>query len=259
MHPLRPLASLLSLLTAAAPLPLLAAPAAPTVDQELREVTAQMQRVWQRDPISAGRPFPAVRLVDAIDAKACPGASFPASRALLLACPERGEILLVRQELEANRSLFGPGPGVVAFVVAYGLGQWLGAPLPPGAPGPAATLGLQAACRAGTLLGAAASANRQIESQRIDAAIRTAAQGFASSAVGQLGTGPQRAYAVLTGLGATAVDCGAAAMARLAAGQLAIPVDLGTRGPGSLGLELSCRQPPACPRRLPSGIGVGGV
>jgi len=258
MHPLRPLASLLSLLNAAAPLPLLAAPAPQAVDGELREVTAQMQRVWQRDPVSAGRPFPAVRLVDTIDGKACPGASFPASRDLLLACPERGEILLVRQKLEANRSLFGPGPGVVAFVVAYGLGQWLGTPRAAGATEPAATAGLQAACRAGTLLGAGASADRPLERQRIDAAILTAAQSFASSAAGQLGTAPQRAYAVLTGLGATSLDCSAAAMARLASDQVPIPADLDDRGPGSLGLELSCR-PPACPRRLPSGLGIGGI
>lgn len=258
MHPLSPLATLLSLFTAADPLQLLAAPAPQAVDEELREVTAQMLGVWKRDPFSAGRPFPAVRLVDAIDGQACPGASFPASRALLLACPERGEILLVRQMLEANRSTLGPGPGVVAFVVAYGLGQWLGTPLPAGTRGPAATPGLQAACRAGTLLGAGASGDRPLERQRIDAAIRTAAQGFDSSAAGQLGTGPQRAYAVLTGLGATSLDCSAAAMARLASGQVPIPVDLDTRGPGSLGLELSCR-PPACPRRLPSGLGIGGI
>lgn len=259
MHPLRSLASLLVLLTAAAPLPLGAAPAVPSLDEELREVTAQMQRVWQRDPVSARRPFPTVRLVDAIDAKACPGAPFPASRTLLLACPERGELLLIRGELESNRSLFGPGPGVVTFVVAYGLGQWLDTPPPAGAPGPAATAGLQAACRAGTLLGAAASGDHQLERQRIDAALRTAAQGFASSAAAQLGTGPQRAYAVLSGLGATNLDCGAVAMARLAFGQVPIPADLGTRGPGSLGLEVSCRQPPSCPRRLPSGLGFSGV
>ena len=35
-------------------------------------------------------------------------------------------------------------------------------------------------------------------------------------------------------------------------GVLGVPIDpdLGTRGPGSLGLEVACRQPPACPRRL---------
>jgi hypothetical protein len=241
-------AVLLALATSATPLPLQAAPPGRSLEQELREVTTALQRVWQHDPLSAGRPFPAVRLVAAIDPKTCPAASFPASRALLLACPASGELLLDRQELESNRAVFEAG--AVAFVVAYGLGQLLGSPLPPGAPVPAATAGLQAACRAGTLLAATNRGDRQAQRQWLEAAIRTAAQGLDSSAAGQLGTAPQRAYAVLTGIGGTPLDCSAAAMARLAAGQVPIDPDLGTRGPGSLGLEVACRQPPACPRRL---------
>jgi hypothetical protein len=59
---------------------------------------------------------------------------------------------------------------------------------------------------AGTLLGAITSDDRKSEAQRLDAAIRTAAPSFPAGAAGQLGSGPQRAYAVLSGLGATALD-----------------------------------------------------
>ena len=93
------------------------------------------------------------------------------------------------------------------------------------------------------------------------AAIRTASQSFPASAAGHLGTGPQRAYAVLSGLGATALDCEPAAMARLAAGQVQVDPDLGSRGPGSLGLEVAWRKlpAPACPRPFPSSVGIDGV
>ena len=80
-------AVLLALATAATPLPLQAAPPGSSLEQELREVTLALQRVWQRDPVSSGRPFPAVRLEAAIDPRTCPAAPFPVSRALLLACP----------------------------------------------------------------------------------------------------------------------------------------------------------------------------
>ncbi|MEB3266280.1 MAG: hypothetical protein VKN13_06685 [Cyanobacteriota bacterium] len=240
-------AALLALAAAATPLPLQAAPPGSSLEQELREATLALQRVWQHDPVSAGRPFPAVRLEAAIDPKTCPAAPFPASRALLLVCPAPGELLLDRQALESNRAVFEAG--AVAFVVAYGLGQLLGSPLPPGAEAPAATAGLQAACRAGTLLAGTVRGDRQAQGQWLEAAIRTAAQGLDSSASGQLGTAPQRAYAVLSGIGSTELDCSSAAMARLAAGQVPVDPHLGTRG-FSVGMELFCRQPPSCPRRL---------
>ncbi len=100
---------------------------------------------------------------------------------------------------------------------------------------------LQVSCLAGVLLGATGPAQ---SADATDRSVKAAAKAHGD---------------LFSGLGATSLDCGAAAMARLAAGQVPIPSDLGTRGPGSLGLEVSCRQPPACPRRLPSMIGVGGV
>ena len=63
---------------------------------------------------------------------------------------------------------------------------------------------------------------------------------------------PQRAYAVLSGMGGTSLDCGTAAMARLASGALSLEPFLANRGT-SVGIEVFCRQPPACPRRLTSG------
>jgi hypothetical protein len=65
----------------------------------------------------------------------------------------------------------------------------------------------------------------------------------------QLGTGPQRAFALYSDIGATNLLCSANAMARLASGAIPLGQFPKDRGP-SVGLDLSCRQPPACPRRL---------
>jgi hypothetical protein len=223
-------------------------------DPQIQEVILQLRRVWQREQATASRPFPMVLPLATISPGACHKAPFPSSLPLLLACPGEEKILLNHRALVGPRKHFGPGNGAVAFLVAYGLGQSL-VPPPPGSSLPPATSGLRSACLAGTLLGAMATGHQSSDSQRIDAAIRLAAQAFPDSAADQLGTGPQRAYAVLSGLGATALDCGADAMARLADGQVPVDPDLGSRGPGSMDMEVACRKPPPCPRRIPSGEG----
>ena len=135
----------------------------------------------------------------------------------------------------------------MAFALAYGLGLTLVPPQPPGAPLPAATAALQAACAAGTLLGLLPQASRQASLKGV---VEAAAQAYGSAASAQLGTGPQRAYALASGIGATELPCSAAAMARLASGALNAEAAawLRDRGPG-VGFDLLCRQPPACPRR----------
>jgi hypothetical protein len=57
-------------------------------------------------------------------------------------------------------------------------------------------------------------------------------------------------------MGGTTLDCGAAAMARLASGAMSLEPNLATRDT-SVGIEMFCRHPPACPRRL--NLGVGGI
>jgi hypothetical protein len=83
-------------------------------------------------------------------------------------------------------------------------------------------------------------------------AISAGEQGFPSSAAPRLGTGPQRAYAILSGMGGTPIDCGTAAMNRLASGAEPLEAFMATRGT-SVGIDKFCRQPPLCPRGLSFG------
>jgi hypothetical protein len=253
LSPLR--SGLIVAIAASASLPAAAA-RVPSSDQALRVATAQLQRVWQQDPLTARRPFPAIRLVDAVGTPACLSASFPASGPLVLACPGSGDILVERHKIAALHGVFGEAAAL--FVVAYGLGQSLIPAAPATAPNPsapAATPGLRAACAAGTLLAALPipAADRRLV---LNNAISAGEQAFPSSAASQLGTGPQRAYALLSGMGGTPLDCGRAAMDRLASGAEPLEAFMAIRGTG-VGIDKFCRQPPACPRGL--AFGVAGI
>lgn len=248
-------AGLVLAIAASASLPTAAASASSS-DQALRVATAQLQRVWQQDPLTARRPFPAIRLVDAGAPPACLSPFFPASGPLVLACPGSGDILVQRHKLAALHGVFGEAAALL--VVAYGIGQSLIPAAPATAPNPsapAATLGLRAACAAGTLLAALPipAADRRLV---LNNAISAGEQAFPSSAAPQLGTGPQRAYALLSGMGGTPLDCGRAAMGRLARGAEPLEAFMATRGTG-VGIDKFCRQPPACPRGL--AFGVAGI
>jgi|GEM_PF-4030000 hypothetical protein len=238
-------------LAVCAPWRLLAQPAS-RGDQAPLQVSENLRRVWRQDPLTAGRPFPAVRVVEAPSGEGCASAPFPASGTLVLACPASNEILVRRGKLAALRGVFGEG--AEAFVVAFGLGQILRPPAPPAPSAPPATAGLRAACVAGTFLGALpiSEADRRLV---LNNALSAGEQAFASSAAPQLGTGPQRAYALLSGMGGTKLDCGAAAMARLASGSENLEAFLATRGT-SVGIDVFCRTPPTCPRQVGFGAAL---
>jgi hypothetical protein len=240
----RTLAMALALLCASPP-PLAVRAQTGSNELELLRLQQQLRQVWLQEPLTAQRPFPALQRVAGPGDPPCTG-PFSAAAPLLQVCAAGGEIRLDGQQLAALQQMFGEGG--VAFALAYGLGLALVPPQPPGAPGPQATAGLQAACAAGSLLGRLPQAQNQVWIQR---ALDAAAQAYGSAAAGQLGTGPQRAYALASGLGATELACSGSAMARLASGALdAEAADwLRTRGP-SVGLDILCRQPPACPRGL---------
>jgi hypothetical protein len=258
------LAGLFVAAPATVPLPTEAAES-PSSEQALRQATAQLQRVWQQDPLTARRPFPAIRLVETASSADCPSAAFPASGSLVLVCTSNGQIVLQPSKLAALHGVFGEAAAL--FVVAYGLGQTLIHSAPSATPNPsapaapatpaasAATTGLRAACAAGTLLAAVPlpAADRRLV---LNNAISAGEQGFPSSAAPQLGTGPQRAYAILSGMGGTPIDCGTAAMNRLASGAEPLEAFMATRGT-SVGIDKFCRQPPLCPRGL--SFGVAGI
>ncbi len=249
------LAGLFVAIASTAPLPAAAA-TGPSSEQLLREATAHLRRAWQKDPLTARRPFPSIRLVEAGGTPACLSAYFPASAPLVLACPGSGQILLQRNKLAALHGVFGEAAEL--FVVAYGLGQSLINATPSAAPAAtahAATTGLRAACAAGTLLAALPipAADRRLV---LNNAISAGEQAFPSSAAPQLGTGPQRAYALLSGMGGTPLNCGTASMYRLASGAEPLEAFMATRGT-SVGIDKLCKQPPTCPRRL--SVGVAGI
>jgi hypothetical protein len=240
----RTLAMALALLCASHP-PLAVRAQIVSNELELLRLQQQLRQVWLQEPLTAQRPFPALQRVAGPGDPPCTG-PFSAAAPLLQVCAAGGEIRLDGQQLAALQQMFGEGG--VAFALAYGLGLSLVPPQPPGAPGPQATAGLQAACAAGSLLGRLPQAQRQAW---IGQALNAAAEAYDSAAAGQLGTGPQRAYALASGLGATGLPCDSAAMAHLASGALDTEAAQLQRNRGlSVGLDILCRQPPACPRRL---------
>jgi hypothetical protein len=240
----RTLAMALALLCASHP-PLAVRAQTVSNELELLRLQQQLRQVWLQEPLTAQRPFPALQRVAGPGDPPCTG-PFSAAAPLLQVCAAGGEIRLDGQQLAALQQMVGEGG--VAFALAYGLGLSLVPPQPPGAPGPQATAGLQAACAAGSLLGRLPQAQRQAW---IGQALNAAAEAYDSAAAGQLGTGPQRAYALASGLGATGLPCDSAAMAHLASGALDTEAAQLQRNRGlSVGLDILCRQPPACPRRL---------
>jgi len=222
-------------------------------ERALRQANTQLQRVWRQDPLTARRPFTTIRLADTGSNADCPSAVVPASAPLVRVCPSVGVIQVQRSRLSALHGVFGEAAAL--FVMAYGLGQTLIHDAPSTTPTPAAptaTAGLRAACAASTLLAAVPlpAADRQL---LLNNAISAGEQGSPSSAAPRLGTGPQRAYALLSGMGGTPLTCATAAMDRLASGAEPLEAFMATRGT-SVGINKFCRQPPACPRRLRFGL-----
>lgn len=201
----------------------------------VRASTTEMRRSWAADPATARLPFPQVQLLSpgvALGGACTPGAPARKPAPTAIYCPSRAAVLLVH-ELLALAFRFHNRPAV-AYWIAVGLADHL---QPPGADLAPAPASLRSSCLAGVLL--AASGNPQPSTA--ERWVRAAARAYGDHASATVGTGAQRAWAALSGLGATGLDCSAAAMARLATGQVTVPADLGTRGPGSLGLEVACR------------------
>jgi hypothetical protein len=245
----RSLAVLMAALAFSYPAPIPAASAAalpsPAGASTLEQAIDYLRQAWQRDPLTATRPFPSVRLVDRRRSQDCPRPRIAETGSLVVSCTDTGEILVDRPQLVALRGVFGEA--AEAFAVAYGLAQSLISSPTPAAPVASATDALRAACAAGTLLAAMPipDSDRRL---LLNNAISAGEQAFPSSAAPKLGTGPQRAYALLSGMGGTPLDCSVAAMARLAGGAEPLEAFLATRGT-SVGIDRFCRQPPACPRQ----------
>ncbi len=231
----------------------------PLPEKTKAAVTA-LEQAWKSDPVTSTMAFPPVTPVAEAGQplQGCPAARISAPQALALYCPDQGRILIDRQWLDAIATQFGSWD--MAFWLATALGQAIAASSgqSSGQQGVMAA-NLQAVCFGGTLLGQAPGLRPPSERSRLSAAFTA----FPSRLNGVQGTPAQRSYALLTGLGGTASDCGAAAMANLAAGVVPDPERLRvlatnpdrSTGDGAIGsvIDALClpKPPLGCPRRLP--------
>ncbi|MBM5818371.1 MAG: hypothetical protein FJ083_17935 [Cyanobacteria bacterium K_Offshore_surface_m2_239] len=255
MHRCRPLAllSMAWLMAGTAGL------ATPLPERAQAAVTA-LERAWKADPLTTTMAFPPITPMAEASRplQSCPSARLSAPQALALYCPDQGRILIDRQRLDAIATQFGSWDA--AFWLATALGQAIAALSGQGSGQQGAmAANLQATCFAGTLLGLTPGLQPPAGRSRLSAAITA----FPSRLDGEKGTPAQRSYALLTGLGGTASDCEATAMANLAAGAVPDPERLRalavnpvrSTGDGAIGsvIDALClpKPPLGCPRRLP--------
>lgn len=255
MHRCRPLA-LLSMAWLMAGDTGLATP----LPEKTQAAVAALEQAWKADPLTTTMAFPPITPVAEASRplQGCPSARLSAPQALALYCAAQGRILIDRQRLEAIATQFGSWDA--AFWLATALGQAIAASAGQGSVQQGAmAANLQATCFAGTLLGQAPGLRPAAERSRLSAAFTA----FPSRLDGEKGTPAQRSYALLTGLGGTASDCEATAMANLAAGAvpdperlraLAVNPDRST-GDGAIGSVINAlclpKPPLGCPRRMP--------
>ena len=229
----------------------------------IQEASSALERAWKADPRTSGMAFPLIASAAEANSpqQACPGARPSASEAMARYCPEQKRILIDRPRLEALAARYGTWD--TAFWLATALGQAISASSGQSSDQQgemsAVAANLQAMCFAGTLLGQAPSLRPPADRSRLSAAFTA----FPARLNGQQGTPAQRSYALLTGLGGTASDCGATAIANLAAGVVPDPERLRalaahpdrSNGDGAIGdvINALClpKPPLGCPRRLP--------
>ena len=255
MHRCRPLA-LLSVAWLVAGEAGLASP----LPEKTQGAVAALEQAWKSDPLTSSMPFPPITPVAEANRplQGCPSARLSAPHALALYCPDQGRTLIDRQRLDAIATQFGSWDA--AFWLATALGQALAVSSGQSSDQQGAmAANLQAFCFAGTLLGQAPGLRPPADRSRLSAAFTA----FPSRLNGQQGTPAQRSYALLTGLGGTDSDCGATAIANLAAGVVPDPMRLQalaanpdrSTGAGAIGsvIDALClpKPPLGCPRRLP--------
>jgi hypothetical protein len=186
----------------------------------IQQAVSALQQAWKADPRTSALAFPTITSAAGASQlqRECPQAWHSAPQALAIYCPEQGRILIDRQRLEALATQAGSWDAGVWLATA--LGQAIIASSPPsgGPPGNVAA-NLQAFCFGGTLLGQAPGLRLPTDGSALSAAFTA----FPARLKGEQGTPAQRAYALLTGLGGTASDCGDAAIANLAAGEVPDP------------------------------------
>ncbi|MFM7237862.1 MAG: hypothetical protein ACKOYK_14085 [Cyanobium sp.] len=212
--------------------------------------TEQLRRSWVADPTTAALPFPRVRLLPAgIDANGACTAGAPSKQPAPKGfyCASSGEVLL-EQDLLASAYRLHQNPAV-DYWIAIGLAERL---LPQGGTSPGSVVSnLQANCLAGVLLSATSGSKVPRAS---DALLKASASAYGAADNTSVGTPSQRAYALLSGYGATATGCSSGEMANLAKGSVTDPTRLSSlatdlRGSSSLRAAHSSQCVPSLPKR----------
>ena len=217
-----------------------------------------MRESWSTDPSTASLPFPSIDLLPAGTGaqKAC---SDPAPThdqgSVGIYCAGNARVLLDRNLLELRVKSFGES--AIAYWIATALAESLLSRRSDPSSLPPAAANLQANCLAGVFIGAAPSQMRAEMKKQLGPALSA----YSSYQADRMGTRPQRAYALLTGIGATKASCSDADMQALANGRVPDPVVLASleqfkdqRASSSLLAVMgsSCRPRPQapCPRRI---------
>lgn len=252
-------------LSTAMPQPLAMAQSADALDRATVEAIGQSLRgLWIDHTLLQKQPPPVVEIL-------------PKGQALKVACPQAGDQALPASYCPGiHRVLIDPArmadtldhfrQGGMAFWIARGFGQaMVSAPSAKGAP---SLLGnLQATCLAGTLLGLLPSTPGSPQQRTLSQGLKATLADFDPDQVPSQGKAGQRAYAFLTGTGATRLSCSQAALTTLAEADPQVPdqeilrqFSDQLRGPG-VGFDQFCRQPPqaTCPRPLPIGGAASGI
>ena len=216
-----------------------------------------LQGAWAADPQASRRPLPPVTPVpEGSLQERCPSEAGRIGSAPVAYCPALKQVLVDSLAIEVASG--GQGQIGVVFWIAFGLSQSLLSAIAPAGESVPAEKSLQTTCLAGVILAGsnavgADGLSRALKLIRLSPVLRNREQ---------FGSVRQQSYALLTGIGRTESDCSAASMAGLA--QDAVPDrdllrQLEPRRGSGIGIEIFCRQPPSCPRRLTHGHGFQGA
>jgi hypothetical protein len=196
--------------------PVAAAAAGTDLAAAVTTASGQLRQAWAADPTTANLPFPKVRLLPAgasvdgsCNAKAPPRRPAPTAAW----CARTAEVLLDRDLLADTIAMSADAQRqtVLSYWLATALAErLLNEPAAGAVPRGLGTL--QANCLGGVLLGASAAR----PSASANPLLIAAGAAYGDSHRAAVGSASQRAYAVLTGLGATATPlCSSQAMAAL--------------------------------------------
>ena len=245
--------------------PMAVAQSSPPVDDVTIDAIARsLSRIWLAQPLIQPQQPPGLEVLRrGLSVKAaCPQSSDQVLPAAY--CPSTHRLLIDPDRLDETRDQFRQGG--LAFWIARGYGQALVLANSSSSP-PSRLQNLQATCLAGTLLGLMPSTPEQPLQSTLNQALKTTLADFDPEQAPSQGKAAPRAYAFLTGTGATRLSCSSAALTPLAAedpqvpdGEILLLFSDQLRGP-SVGFDQFCRRPPqpTCPRPLSWGTATSGL